>query len=305
VEIAAELIRSVELQPPSEATKTAWRELGRKELEGDVLLVVKREGESVDYLSGVVGDVSPDQAEFEWDGERLEVKRARIAGIAYYHPKERELPDAICELTTADGSLIPVRKVSFSEQTATVTTPAGVELRVAVGDLRRADFSRGKLAYLSDLQPAEAKWEARIAPPPGAQLIGAQGQPRSNVSFTGSPISLLWKDDPIASRRDIRTYNKGLAVRSRSELTYRLPAGMRRFTATAGIDPQSASQGHVELEIRADDRVVWEGEIDGKRPPVEIHVELGTARRLHLMVDYGKNLDYGDRLHLAEARVIK
>ena len=49
----------------------------------------------------------------------------------------------------------------------------------------------------------------------------------------------------------------------------------------------------------------WEGAIDGREPPVEIDVELGSARRLQLVVDYGKNLDYGDRLHLVEARFTK
>ena len=94
-------------------------------------------------------------------------------------------------------------------------------------------------------------------------------------------------------------------MRSRTELAYRMPTGMRRFMAIAGIDPATAGQGHVALEIRADDRVLWEGEIDGQRPPVEIDLELGTARRLQLHVDYGENLDYGDRLHLVEARVTK
>ena len=42
---------------------------------------------------------------------------------------------------------------------------------------------------------------------------------------------------------EIRTYAKGLALRSRTELAYRLPAGMRRFAATAGIDPATAAPG--------------------------------------------------------------
>jgi hypothetical protein len=103
----------------------------------------------------------------------------------------------------------------------------------------------------------------------------------------------------------VRTYPRGIAVRSRSELVYRIPEGMSRFLLTAGIDPATAAQGHVTLEIRGDDQVLWEGTIDGREPPVEIDVELGAARRLQLVVDYGENLDYGDRLHLIEARFTK
>ncbi len=100
-------------------------------------------------------------------------------------------------------------------------------------------------------------------------------------------------------------YAKGLAIRSRTEMTYRLPDGMRRFTAIAGIDPQSAGQGRVALEIRADGKMLWEGPVNGLEPPVPIDLELKGARRLQLLVDYGENLDYGDRLHLVEACVTK
>lgn len=305
LELRAELIKRVELVPPTPASVAAWEKMERQDAGGDMLLVTKRDGESFDYLSGVIGDVTPEQAEFQWDGDKLQVKRSKIAGIAYYRPKPRALKDAVCEFALADGSRIPARQLALRGDSITVTTPAGAELSLPLASVRRADYSGGKLAYLGDMQPTRSAWEPRIAWGAGAQMIGAQGQPRSNQSFSGSPLSLLWQDDPLPARRDIRTYNKGVAIRSRTELEYRLPAAMRRFVAVAGIDPLSAHQGHVVLVVRADDRVVWEGEIAGKQPPVEIDVNLGSARRLHLLVDYGNNLDYGDRLHLAEARVTK
>jgi hypothetical protein len=61
----------------------------------------------------------------------------------------------------------------------------------------------------------------------------------------------------------------------------------------------------VALEIRGDGRLLWQGVVDGRRDPVELEVDLNGARRLQLLVDYGENLDYGDRLHLVEARVTK
>jgi hypothetical protein len=305
LEFRIDLVKRVELIPPSAGSEAAWERVDRQEAAGDMLLLTKRDGESFDYLSGVVGDVTPDQADFQWDGDKLQVKRTKIAGIAYYHAKPRALKSAVCELDLADGSRIPARTLALVGESVSVKTPAGAELSLPLASIRRADYSGGKVAYLGDMKSMRTIWEPRIAWGAGAQLIGAQGEPRSNESFAGSPLSLLWKDDPLPARRDIRTYNKGVAIRSRTELEYRLPAGMSRFIAIAGIDPQSARQGHVLLVVRADDRVVWEGAIDGNEPPQEIDVELGSARRLHLLVDYGDNLDYGDRLHLVEARVTK
>jgi hypothetical protein len=291
------------LQPASDASRAVWQELEKKNIAGDVLLVAKRSGESVDYLAGILGDITAEQAEFEWEGDRVEVKRSKIAALAYHHDKAADYPGPVCRLDAADGSHIPVREVKLADDQLRVETPAGIKLSLAIADLRRADFSGGKLAYLSDLKPAAARWTPRIATPLSPDLLAARGTPRGDQSFSGSALSLAWKDASRPGRRDIRVYAKGLAVRSRAELEYRLPAGMRRFIAIAGIDPLAATQGHVALEIRGDGRLLWQGVVDGRRDPVEFEVDLNGVRRLQLLVDYGENLDYGDRLHLVEARV--
>jgi hypothetical protein len=304
--ISVERIKQVHFQPPTEAIAALWQRIAEQELAGDVLLVVGREGDKVDYLSGVLGNVTQDDVTFDWDGQRVPIKRSRIAALAYYHAQPPRLAEAACELTLNDGSHVVARSVDLDDRgVLKIATPAGARLHVPIDAVSRADYSAGKLTYLSDLEPTEVDWTPRIALPPAADLIKHYGRPRRNASFAGSPLTLAWTDESLPTGREIRTYAKGLAIRSRTELTYRLPEDMRRFTATAGIDPATAGEGHVVLEIRADDRILWEAEIDGKRAPVDIDVELGAARRLHFRVDYGRNLDYGDRLHLVEARVTK
>ncbi len=306
LKIARELVRVAELQSPSDATAAMWNQLREREVAGDVLIVAKREGGLLDYLVGVVGDVTADEVAFDYEGQKLPVKRSKVAAIAYYRADEPRLPEAVCELSFADGGQIPARSIELDGAgRLRMITPTGLRLSAPLAELVRADYSAGKLAYLSDLQPEQTTWTPRIETPDAALLIAEYGRPRNDVSFSGSALSLAWADEALPTGRELRTYARGLAVRSRTDLVYRLPAGMRRFTAIAGIDPATANQGHVLLEIRADQRVLWEGEIDGKRPPVEITLELNAARRLQFHVDYGRNLDYGDRLHLVEARVTK
>ena len=305
LEVPREQIKLVQMQPSTPALSAALEEIERKNDAGDALVIAQKDGASMDYLNGVLGDVTEEQASFEWDGERVEVKRTRIAAAVFFQAKPPALPEPLCELSLVDGSRLAAREVALEEGRIRVQLLAGLKLELPLEKLARADFSAGKVVYLSDLKPTEVRWTPRVAAPPSAPAIAAFGLPRNDVSFTGSPLSLLWKDDVERSRRDVRTYGKGLAIRSRTELSYRLPNGMRRFVATAGIDPNSVSQGHVMLEIRSDERVLWEGAVDGKQPPIEIDVQLDAARRLQLRVDYGENLDYGDRLHLVEARVTK
>lgn len=305
LKIPTEKIRRIEFLATSSPLEAALSEVDSKQPAGDSLVIVKRDGEAMDYITGVVGDVTAEQADFKWDGEQVPVKRNKIAAIIFYHAKEAKLPETICELTLTDGSRVASRRAALTGSNVTAVLPAGPSVTFPLAQVARIDFSSGKIAYLGDLKPTAVRWTPRVALPQGATTIAAYGLPRSNVSFTGSPLSLQWKDDPLPNRRDVRTYARGMAIRSRTELTYRTPEGMARFVATAGIDPASASQGHVTLTLRGDDRVLWEGAVDGRQPPVEIDVQLGAARRLQLVVDYGENLDYGDRLHLIEARFTK
>ena len=140
--------------------------------------------------------------------------------------------------------------------------------------------------------------------PATAESIKNFGAPRMNISFTGSPLTLMWPAGDTAAG-GLQTYAKGLALRSRTELEYRLPKDMRRFVAIAGIDPDTAGQGHVLLRIEADGQTIFDQPIDGSSSPVQIEADIAEKQRLKIFVDFGENLDLGDRLHLVEARLVK
>jgi hypothetical protein len=111
-------------------------------------------------------------------------------------------------------------------------------------------------------------------------------------------------DDAAAPHGTPRSFNKGIAVRSRTELVYRLPPGYNRLVATAGIDPAARASGNVRLSIFADDSQLLESEISGDQAqPVD--VEIAGAKRLKLVVDYGQNFDTGDWLNLCDAKIVK
>ena len=67
-----------------------------------------------------------------------------------------------------------------------------------------------------------------------------------------------------------QTFSKGLALASRTEITYRLPAGVKRFKATAGIDDSVRDVGRVRLEISLDGKKMYDQPITGKQPPVDL-----------------------------------
>lgn len=301
--IPTEQIRLVQFSLESEATSEIMRALSDARSVGDVL-VIKKKSSALDYLTGVVGNVSEEKIEFEWDGEQIPVKRGKVAALAYYHSRKPQQKEILCKLVTRSGAQLSVSDIVFSSGIVQLSTPTGLEIKVPSQDLAQADYSSGKIAYLSDLKPLRRKWTPQIDLPSSAEIILKHGLPREDQSFSGSTLSLSWQateDHPAK----IETYSKGLALRSRSNLLYRVPTGMRRFICLAGIDPETSGEGSVYLTFYADKRIVWEGEIAGDSSPVEINVELGAAKKFRVFVDYGANLDYGDRLHLVEARLSK
>ncbi len=297
--ISTALIEWVSLMPNAP-------ELSDAELQGDALVIYNKKRDSFDQLDGILGDISAEKVQFEWDGETLPVNRNKVGAVGYFHAKRESVTDPVCWLKLADGTRLPIAKLLRTGSTIQATTISDVDFSIPLDMVRVADYSHDKLIYLSDLKPTYQQWSPRIDLPSSAQLIKQHGMPRRDQSFTGSTLALVWphpKTGILGGER--KNFEKGLALRSRTVMRYRVPKGMTRFIAIAGIDPETSAEGHITLELFADKRLLWEGEIIGGAEPTEINVELGTARELRIVVDFGENLDYGDRLHLVEARISK
>jgi len=102
-----------------------------------------------------------------------------------------------------------------------------------------------------------------------------------------------------------KTYRRGLALHSRSELDYRLPGEFSRLLAVAGIDDRVRPGGNVRLVIRGDGRVLFDETIRGADEPRPLEIDIAGVKRLQIVVDYGEDLDVGDHLDLCEARMVK
>ena len=309
LEIPTDKVQVLELAEGSDASRQYIKGLVERELPDDLLVVQKGTPPQFDFLQGVVGDVSDNAVSFNWDGDTINVKRSKLAAIVYYQSETGESQPVKCWLTTRSGARLNLKSWQYNADSANgamkMVLHGGVEFSMAIGELVSADLSGGKLVYLSDVKPVKQTWKPLVGFSESVAIVGHYGMPRNNQSFSGSPLSLEWPQGDSAAVGEVRQYARGLAVRSRTVLEYRIPTEMKRFRTIVGIDPLTADQGHVRLDISAGKSKLWEGEIDGKAAPQEIDVELPLAKRLRIVVDYGQNLDYGDRLHLIEARMTR
>lgn len=291
IETPAAKVLSVRFQRESEAMAAEWSRLVGAKRNSDLLVI--RKDESIDYHKGALQDVTEETVQFNLDGDVLPVKRTKVYGFAYHHPSGDELPAAVCRITDASGSQWSARTVALAEQLQW-TTPTGLAVSLPLDKIVQIDFSGGKIVYLSDLKPESVAWKpffGAAKPVPAMEQFYA---PRQDRNFDGGPLQLGGNQ-----------YRKGLALHSRTELTYRLPGGFSRFRAVAGIDDALRPNGKVHLVIRGDDKVLLDAAVAGNDPPKPIDVDVAAVRRLTILVDFGDSVNVGDHLLLCNARISK
>ncbi len=291
VEVPAGGIGSVRLQAQSEAMAAEWSRIIERKTSTDLLVV--RRGEAIDYLEGVLHDVTDAVVQFEIGGDVLPVKRSKVHGLIYYHPPKEEAPPSVCRISDITGSQWLAKSVSL-EGGLHWTTPAGTKATRDLATITEIDFSHGKIVFLSDLRAESVTFTPYFGTLAGVPSLSKLFAPRSDENFESGPLKL-----------DRTPYSKGLALHSRTLAVYRLPGRFRRFKAIAGIDDAVRPQGNVHLTIRGDDRILLETTLNGTDPPLPVDLDIEGVRRITLLVDFGDQMDMADHLDLCEARIVK
>ena len=275
----------------------AWEKLQKDPTHSDRLVVAK--GDSLDYHAGTLGDVTDSRILFSLDGDPLKVKRQKVFGITYYHPAGRELPKPHGRLLTTSGSCWTFVSVTLEDDHFNLETPTGLELSLAVEKVQKINFAVGKIAYLSDMQPESIAWTPYLT----MQNSTDSNDPKARAALFGPKFNKSFQSGPLVL--DGEHYPKGLAIHSRSVITYRLNKKYGRLTAMAGIADRVRPRGHVQLIIEADGNVLLDREISGTEEAVPLDLNLTQADRLTITVDFGKQADIADRLILGDAKVME
>lgn len=292
LELPAASVDYVRFHPIAPAVEKQWQGILQAETDGDMLIVGK--DQSLDYLRGVVRAVDAETVEFQLDGEAVPVKLSKILAIRFYRPMKPAGGEVIARLHDADGSLWAVRSASLAAGRLHCRTPLGLSLDFPLEAIRRVEFAAANLVYLSDLTPQSTAWTPYFGPSAEMPALGRFFRPRSNTTLSSAPIVL-----------DGAEHRHGLALHSRTEITYRLNEPFTRLQALAGIDDRLRPRGNVHLKILGDGRVLFEGDVLGTQPARTIEADLTGVVELTILVDFGADLDIGDHLILAEAKLLK
>ncbi|HYF48433.1 MAG TPA: NPCBM/NEW2 domain-containing protein [Planctomycetota bacterium] len=146
---------------------------------------------------------------------------------------------------------------------------------------------------------------------PGSGVTWLSGvKPAKSVHVPMFDSEFPARMDSSVGRHDMQIgtlpIERGIGVHSKSEIEFALNGQPSRFVALAGIDASTKGRGQVIARVLADGKEVWKSQaIAGNDEAQVIGVDLGPAKTLTLVVDYGPDGDdSGDHFNWGWAAVV-
>lgn len=306
-EMPARAIRAIRFSNDPKLTEP-WNEILTATRSGDLLILKKtatREVEeggttktvttlTLDELEGTVLQIGPDSVKFDFDGDKVDVKREKLEGIIFFQPVKRELPPATVRLKDLADSEWHLRTLELQGDELVATTPAGVAVRLSLTQIKRLDFSAGNEALLAEL-PMEASESSVALLPKGL-----------------SPAAADWFGPAVGKRPGVAVVRGSTPVTStvgltgESSVTYRVPEGFRKFAAEVLLVSKAGTGSDVEVVVLGDGKPLVKHLLTatGERLPLAIEVDVVGVRRLTLQANSASQ-GLGALVDFQEARFTK
>jgi len=313
VEVATRAIRTVRFRPQTPELAGQWREITSQNAAADMVVIRKtsmrtvEQGENepttvtdqaLDQLEGTLQSVTDESVRFEFDGEKIDIRREKLEGLVYYQPAKREFSPPLARLIDAAGSSWAVRDVKLADGQLAATTVGNVPLELPLAAIAKIDFSVGNVAFLAELEADSGASETAVSLQPANMVhkFSRVFQPRTKPPLGADSFR-------IGGQR----FDSGMSLHSPAKLVYRVPEGFRRFRAVVGVDDSVLSPGTFDLVVLGDGKELARHSFssDQSRKAVPIDLELAGVRRVTIVVDPAGGLDIGDQLNLCDARFTK
>ncbi len=239
-------------------------------------------------IGGLLVSLERGKITFEIDGEQRSVEQNRVYGLAIANPGEAPDHNGAGLFELADGSTLWARPERLERGTLHVTLLDGqTQLQLPWRSVRRIRVRSDRMVYLSDLTPVSVSEDP---------LLDYARPWRRDKNVRGGPLVL-----------DARHYEKGIGVRSRSELVFAPDGKFATFAATIGIDANTRPQGKGDCAfvVLVDGEEKLRQRMRGTDKPRQIVVDIRDAQRVTLLVEYGEDLSFADHANWCEARFVK
>lgn len=310
----------VRLRAQDSEVAEQWRQIVEGERSGDVLVVRKtvvKEAEedeedekgtaastvTLDVLEGRILQMDGEQVQFDFDDEKITVKREKLEGMLFGQGKRLE-ERPTCWLYDAAGSQLAVKSITLQAGAAgggnslAVVTLAGAQSTLPLSAVRRIDFSAGNMLELgSDDLPLEVTTKEYDLQPKGlAPLYEKLLAPQRFESASAGD----WKVQG-------QEFKSGVVILQTGRISTRLPVGFKQFEAKLALADCSDSHASAIVKVLLDGKEVAKQTLSMQRKEqsLPVSVPVGEAKRLLVEVEFPKGSVAGAVVVLGEAKVTK
>jgi len=290
-ELPLKQVRSLRLAEIDEKVRDRWLELIARDTRGELLVV--RNGDALDFVPAVVGDIKADAIQVLVNDRDVELPRQRVFGIVF--PNAAASPvNSTCQLSLDSGDEIQLAGVSLDGESLEAQLAGGAAVTIPVARVRAAGFGRDRMRYLTSLQ------ETAAYEPVGVITSEVTQQVRKNQNSLGGTLKV-----------GRTNYARGLWIHSGTTLRYRLNREYRELRAVMGLDRSAekcaAFQPSVHVVITGDTDVLVDAVVAWNDDPVDLVLDVDGVRDLTIRVTPAREMTLGacEHLVLADPRVIK
>jgi hypothetical protein len=267
--------------------RSAWQDALSKR--GNHDLVASRKGGIGNTFEVTFGDADANGETIGFtfpDGEKKQPKIAALLAMSFLRQPNPNVPPTLCRVSDSSHDLLAAAKLTLTDKGLTVVTVADVKIDYPRQVVARLDFSRGKLSYLSSLQPIKVVERSNV---------DRVEHYRVNANLDGGPLQLAGYPKS----------QQGLAVHAYTELVYDLGGQYKELTAVLGVDTAVGGDSHVKVAIIGDAKELFSATITRKDKPRSIKLPITDVHQLTIIVSSADVLDLGNHVDFYEAKVSK
>ncbi len=301
VDASVEAIHAVRLQPENPSFTQQWTTFLKRDAEKDNLVVAKRDGSGLDFLAGIVSNVTATQVEFLLDGETIPVPAERVYGIVFARTKNIATPATI-QLSSAVGDVLAAKSITLQGDQFKAELAWGQAVSIALNSVQKIDLSSGRIQFLSDMPALAERFDG--VDPENSLFTGLIDADQQKLLFGPQRNTTIERQSRLRLRG--REFSKGLCIHSRTEMQWDLQKKFSAMECLVGIDDEVAFNGShvVSLKISGDGNVLFEKLITTTDDPLPLRLSLDGISTLTVLVDFGDGSSVCDWLDIADAKLV-
>ncbi|MEL7334828.1 MAG: hypothetical protein AAFN70_01360 [Planctomycetota bacterium] len=252
-------------------------------------LVVRRSGETIDSIDGLVVGVGKTEIRFDIDGQTIAAPLSKLEGIVFAASR-RQAQQAKMEFEDIYGSVWQLTDINTDggELQLSLAASASLQHRIPLSHFQSLLVSGSVIPLLSD-DIADSGFRSMMPTKMDASLIAAALGPRVKTAPSGVRF---------------------LEVPAGGFVEYRIPRDAATLVGSVSASPDVSRGDICVASLMLDGKVAWTQEIRVDARPTTFRIPVGDAARVRIQVSPGKGeggdtSDFGDLLRFESVRLLK